>query len=694
MNQNRINIGITGLCLIILIILIPKFSNAQKVTKLFEKEQYEKALQYCLKQKGEKQKDCFKELADAYLGKEDFENATEFYAKSTNPNAGYLKIADKYFERDDLENAAKYYARLSDSHDGFLKIANAYFEVGEYYKAEEFFSKAGNEKKETYDKIIKAYFEKEQYNKASSFCYKQGDEYEKVCFKVLADTYFNAGKFWDANFAYKKLDLSKEDNLKIGNKFFEKEQYHIAVDYFEEINHLEGLNNIAEKYFELGQEYINLFKTEVNSNEFKIVFSNIEKLRDDAKKEQQNLDLYNEYSNKQADTENLRNEYKVKSQEYKNKYNDYKKRVDVLCNSTFEQFKDAKDNFTAAKDYFKLSAKYYVKAGTKGIDLKIANALFDLGTVISRDELIFIDKMSIVSKAGEYYEKANADKNTYYKVAQILYNLGIIEEHRCLSEVYMNETALKKAGEYFEKAEAGNEDFYKVANACLKLDSYWSLKYAGEYYEKADASVTDYNNLADAFFNKEMLTEAFKYYQKANKADYGFKKISKIAFASESFNYRTILDMSYDVGKQNETFTRVGNLYLKEGNSWDALELFIEIMNLKKLEECYVVMLKNGDVDWFDDYFKSDKLKISALLAMDLIVSYEDENIEDEKFQSSMKSLITNKGLNLDFFEVLVIFCVNESLLNSGEGDYASANAYNNYITVIEIITKLYGSIL
>ena len=87
MKQKSIKSLIVGLSLIIAVGLIPGSLKAQKITKLFEKEQYEKAEQYCAKQKGEKQNDCYKELADAYFENADYKKASEYYEKVGNKDA-------------------------------------------------------------------------------------------------------------------------------------------------------------------------------------------------------------------------------------------------------------------------------------------------------------------------------------------------------------------------------------------------------------------------------------------------------------------------------------------------------------------------------------------------------------------------------------------------------------------------------
>ena len=72
---------------IILIIIIGFFTfplNAQKVTKLCEKGQYEKAEQYCAKQKSEVQKQTYLELAEAYFNINNYEKAATFYENASN----------------------------------------------------------------------------------------------------------------------------------------------------------------------------------------------------------------------------------------------------------------------------------------------------------------------------------------------------------------------------------------------------------------------------------------------------------------------------------------------------------------------------------------------------------------------------------------------------------------------------------
>ena len=55
------------------------YAEAQKVTKLYMKGKSEKAEMYCMKQTGDKQKQCYIELGNAYFKDDNIEKAAEFY---------------------------------------------------------------------------------------------------------------------------------------------------------------------------------------------------------------------------------------------------------------------------------------------------------------------------------------------------------------------------------------------------------------------------------------------------------------------------------------------------------------------------------------------------------------------------------------------------------------------------------------
>ena len=267
MKQKNVKVLISGLSIIILIGLIPKYSNAQKINKLIEKGEYEKAEQYCEKQKDENQKSCYEVLANAYFSKADYLKAAEFYAKTDISNEGCLKIADVYFGKEDYKKAAEFYAKTDKSNEGYLKIADAYFGKEDYDKAGSFYTKAfeGNKSKqnESYLKIADVYFEKEDYDKAAEF-YAKTDKSNESYLKI-ADAYFGkedydkAGSFYTKAFEDNK-SKQNEKYLIIADACFAKELFGIAEKYYKKVyvNDIDKLHEIfkkiADTYFKL-EEY-------------------------------------------------------------------------------------------------------------------------------------------------------------------------------------------------------------------------------------------------------------------------------------------------------------------------------------------------------------------------------------------------------------------------------------------------------
>lgn len=145
MKSTIINKIISFLLTIIAIVLInSNLVYSQKVTKLFNKGKIDKAKEYCLKQKGDKQKECYTELADLYFAKKNYNEAATYYEKSSSPSQGFKKLADVYFDKKEYEIAAKYYQKTSEPQIGFLKIAEDYCLKQKFTEAAVFYKKADN----------------------------------------------------------------------------------------------------------------------------------------------------------------------------------------------------------------------------------------------------------------------------------------------------------------------------------------------------------------------------------------------------------------------------------------------------------------------------------------------------------------------------------------------------------------------
>ena len=221
MKSFKHNFFVTGLIFIIFLLLKPSGIFAQKVTKLFESGQTEKAEQYCLKQKAEKQKACYTELADAYFGVENYEKAAELYAKSGNPDEGYKKIAKVFFDNEDFENAVQYYSKTSNPDEGYLLIAGVFFNKQDFENAAVYYAKT-KDPESNYIKIANAYFDKNDYENAAMF-YEKGNNSRKGYLQV-ADKLINSGNYDEAIKLYGKGDGFNE-LIDLGNNLFKQGKY-------------------------------------------------------------------------------------------------------------------------------------------------------------------------------------------------------------------------------------------------------------------------------------------------------------------------------------------------------------------------------------------------------------------------------------------------------------------------------------
>ncbi len=227
MIQKNIKSLVVIFSLIASIGLIPENLIAQKVTKLFEKGQYEKAEQYCLKQTGEKQNLCFTELAEAYFKEKKYDKASEFYAKTNKSKEGYLKIADACFSVQNLEKSALFYEK-ADDYEGLERIGDAYIDQKACDKAVEYYEKA----------------------------YSDNNEKLTECYNKTADAYLKNYNFEDAEIYYKKAN-NKIYTEKFGNVYLEQKKYDKAKEYFEKA-FSEDTAKLKESYIKIADAYFDI----------------------------------------------------------------------------------------------------------------------------------------------------------------------------------------------------------------------------------------------------------------------------------------------------------------------------------------------------------------------------------------------------------------------------------------------------
>jgi len=181
----------------ILLCCFPQLLFSQyKVFKLIESGKYEKAKEYCAKQKGTKRTECFDIMGNYYFKLDSCAKSGECFELSDNKK--YLEyVADKYLRMKDYEHATYYYEKAfsEDSEkltESYLDIAYAANREKDYEHSVIYYEKAyaddEDKLKEKYLEAGKNYCDLEEYEKAGELYdkigYKQGFEFiGDVCFK-------------------------------------------------------------------------------------------------------------------------------------------------------------------------------------------------------------------------------------------------------------------------------------------------------------------------------------------------------------------------------------------------------------------------------------------------------------------------------------------------------------------------------
>lgn len=146
----------------------------QKVNKLLQNGEIDKAIRYC--EKRQDKSDCIKAIAYYYFKNKDITNAEKYYLKLDEPNFGLNKIADFYFKNDDFLNAEKYFNLTDSPNEGLLLIADTYKKKGKYSDAEIYYEKVGL-LKEGLNRIADALFLDLNYSRAITYYERIGKKY-------------------------------------------------------------------------------------------------------------------------------------------------------------------------------------------------------------------------------------------------------------------------------------------------------------------------------------------------------------------------------------------------------------------------------------------------------------------------------------------------------------------------------------
>jgi len=342
--KNMIQKNIKALLVILFLILTSINLNAQKVAKLFEKGEYSKAEEYCLKLKGEKQDRNYSELADEYLklaeisyhseAKEYYKKADTFYSKTKNSKDGYLKIADSYYNSKAYKNAANYYEKAyADNNEklkeSYNKIADVYVKQADTKKSYSY-----SEAEEKYD-IAVEYFQKADNWEAIK---KIGDVFFKIKFYEEADKYYQSAS--SVNEVY-----MKEIYNGIADDFDENKEYLKAADYYKKAGNYIRIEEIAD----FCVENYNYDRYKNAGRLYEMAFE-----KDTVK--------LNERYLKVADVAFRNRSYNSAAEFYEKAFADNTENLN-------KSYKKVADAFVKTKEYEK-AAEYYGKAGLKKEEIK------------------------------------------------------------------------------------------------------------------------------------------------------------------------------------------------------------------------------------------------------------------------------------------------------------------------------------
>lgn len=228
--------------------------NAQKVSKLFDQGNINKAKEYCEKQKGEKQKQCYTELAELFFNAININEAGNAYAKSADPEYGYLKIAEYYFDAEKYNSAKNYYNKTSKADYGYKKIGDVFLSQRKYDMAWFYYKNMKNYQECLYN-MASTYINNKEWGrliyklKFSSF---SNEEYKK-----LGDLHFEKLFYKGALDFYLKADLEQAEFIALGDTVWESIYPDQAASYYGAIlNEEEVVLKIAQKRIELANEQL------------------------------------------------------------------------------------------------------------------------------------------------------------------------------------------------------------------------------------------------------------------------------------------------------------------------------------------------------------------------------------------------------------------------------------------------------
>ena len=591
------------LCLLILCSFI--HTEAQKLEKYFEKNQPEKAEAYCAKQKGEKQKECFKELADEYLKKENYDKAENFYKKTNNPYAGYLKLADAYFEKEIYEIAGEYYEKARSTEkakESWIKAADVYlmsilFEnhsigvLSVNISSDNAFIVIGRK-----DNTIKLYG-LEDRNIVRSFDHASqinsiGISNDNIY--LISSGGYNSVMLWDIEKGECfKHYIENSDKLYAAispdNKFVVSCNSEMLLDIWE----LQSGENVKRERWML---HANITTIAITFDNKYIVAGN---------------------------GDNTISLWEISEGYELRKFKGHTDRINSLAISSDNKYIVSGSSDNTVKLW---SLETGEEVGTFKGHSDLVNTV-----VISSDNKYIVSGSS--DKTVKLWDTESKKEIRYFNVNNEVSSVAISANNKFIvSGSYEGDNTIMlwhlengkeiitnyhKAIEFYQKAGQINELYKKIENTCFKNNEYDELT---KFYKIASVENKEklnqaYKKIADTLFIKENYDKAAEYYEKSgyingiNKIASNFLRLKKYDDAAKyylSFGGKDALNKVADDAFNNNEYKIAGNLYFEAENINKSVESFLILEDYNTISELYKSL---GNNEKSKEYFIKDKLK-------------------------------------------------------------------------------------
>ncbi len=584
----------------------------------------------------------------------------EEYPTSTKRNTAFIDVADYYFENNKYAYARKWYDKVDEEalarseRDKFnfnygyslystgsnnsakkylSKVENSQeygsqakyyigfmaYEGDDYEEASEYFDEVGNEEK--YKEKLAYYqadlnFKLGNFQKAIDLSLAQmseADESEQSeLSKIIGESYFNLEKYAEAipylqDYKGKRGRWNNTDFYQLGYAYYKQGDYEKAISEFNKI--IDGNDSVAQNaYYHLGESYINLEKKSEALNAFR----NATQMDYDLKIQE---DAWYNYAKISYDVGNPYQSVPQVLTTYLDKYPEtaYREEIESLLIDSYISSKNYKEALVLLenKKGYNYKVAYQKVAFYRGIELYNANGYSEAERFFDKslEEQHDADFTSRATfwKAESDYNLTNFDDALIgFKQYAGFSNAARLPEQKNLDYnlgyTYFKLKNYTRAQEYFATFISKTND-----DAVRKNDAY--LRLGDSYFVSSN-----YNQAINAYDNALSIGEIEKdyaFFQKVMSQGYLGQVNQKVNGLNE---FITTYESS---GLRDDALYELGNTYVKQGNSQDAVLRYDELIRSYKASPFVSKALLRKGLLYYNDGANEDALRSYKTVARD-----------------------------------------------------------------------------